>query len=229
MVEWVNKAVPGFIASWPSVALALVFLAGVLTSIGPCNLSMVPIIMAYVGGRAEMGRVEGFWLSLFFTLGTSTTFTLMGVVIALVGGLFGTARSVLFYLAAAVCIGVGLSLLRVWTLRLPVPARLQRRVPVRRGWWGAYVMGVSMGLVGSQCGTPILLVILSLVMLKGNMVYGAALLFLYALGRGVPVVLAGTFTGLLKNMPVFARWSDLLERAAGVVLLAVGAYFLWSA
>lgn len=71
--------------------------------------------------------------------------------------------------------------------------------------------------------------ILTYVMLKGAIVYGAALLFVYALGRGVPVVLAGTFAGALKGMLALGRWSQIMERAAGVLIQAVGFYFLWIA
>jgi len=59
--------------------------------------------------------------------------------------------------------------------------------------------------------------------------YGAVLLFLYALGCAVPVVLAGTFTGVLKNLRTFGRWNDLINKVAGVLLILVGVYFLWVA
>ena len=66
-------------------------------------------------------------------------------------------------------------------------------------------------------------------MAKGLIAYGAGLLFAYGLGRGVPIVLAGTFTGLLKAMPRMARVQRVAEIAAGVILLAVGLYFIWMA
>ncbi|MGQ9816092.1 MAG: cytochrome c biogenesis protein CcdA [Candidatus Roseilinea sp.] len=61
------------------------------------------------------------------------------------------------------------------------------------------------------------------------LIYGAALLFVYALGRGVPVVLAGTFTGALKQLRGMARWTELIEKAAGVIIIAVGIYLIWIA
>jgi cytochrome c-type biogenesis protein len=66
-------------------------------------------------------------------------------------------------------------------------------------------------------------------MAKGALVYGAGLLFVYALGRGVPIVLAGTFTGILKRLRSFGRWNEALEKVAGVVVIAVGLYFVWIA
>ena len=72
--------------------------------------------------------------------------------------------------------------------------------------------------------------ILTYVMSKeGALVYGAALLFVYSLGRGVPIVLAGTFAGALKQMQSLGRWSTVIERASGVIIICVGLYFLWIA
>jgi cytochrome c biogenesis protein CcdA len=63
----------------------------------------------------------------------------------------------------------------------------------------------------------------------GRHLYGAALLFVYALGRGVPIVLAGTFTGVLKGFQAFGRWSAIIEKVSGVIIIGVGIYFVWSA
>ena len=59
--------------------------------------------------------------------------------------------------------------------------------------------------------------------------YGAALLFLYALGCGVPVVLAGSFAGALKRLRQFGRWNERINQVSGALLVAVGLYFLWVA
>lgn len=226
MLDWLTNTLPGVLTGIPALAFLLVLVGGVATSIGPCNLAMVPAVMAYVGGQVDVNRTRSFWLSVFFTLGSATTFMLLGVIIALVGGIFGSAQSILYYLVAAVCIIVGMSLLHLIQINLPWFSALQQYSP-RKGIIGAYTLGMVLGLVGSQCGTPILLAILSIVMLKGSIIYGAVLLFFYALGRGLPVVVAGTFTGVLKNMPLIARWANVMEKTAGVVLLALGAYFLW--
>ncbi len=80
----------------------------------------------------------------------------------------------------------------------------------------AFLLGVTIGLAGSQCGTPVLFAILSLVMSKGKIAYGAVLLFLYGLGRGLPVIAAGTFTGFAKGLPGVAKWSSYLRKLPGL-------------
>jgi cytochrome c-type biogenesis protein len=188
VTEFVTETLPRLISELSALAYLLVFLGGVLTSIGPCNLAMVPVVMGYVGGQHGLTRARGFWLSSFFTLGSSATFMLLGVVAA------------------------------------PEPKRV-----AMTGLIGALVLGLIVGLAGSQCATPVLVAILGIVMAKGKLAYGASLLFAYGLGRGVPIILAGTFTGMLKALPAMDRWSRWMERAAGVVLIAVGVYFIWIA
>lgn len=155
---------------------------------------------------------------------------LLGIAAALVGGLLGGGTRAWYYLVAAVCFVIGLQMLGV--LRIPEAAwfgSLREKVTAR-GLWGALLLGLVSGLVASQCGTPVLAVILTYVMAENSgLFYGAALLFIYALGRSVPIILAGTFTAVLKDLRGLGRWSTTIERAAGILLLAVGFYFLWIA
>lgn len=229
MTEFLTSTLPHIISELSALAYILVFLGGVLTSIGPCNLSMVPVIIAYVGGYANPTRAKGFWLSTFFTLGSSVTFMLLGVVAATVGGLFGAESKILHWFVAAVCFVIGLNLLGALKVNLDFMARLQPKRVAVTGLIGAFLLGLVVGLAGSQCGTPVLVAILGLVMAKGKLAYGASLLFAYGLGRGVPIILAGTFTGVVKALPAMERWTRWMETAAGVVLIAVGLYFVWIA
>lgn len=221
---------PSVIQTASPVAFAVVFLGGVLTSIGPCNVAMAPLIVAYVGRSRNVSRQRSFVISLAFAVGLAITFMWLGVAAALVGGLIGGTSRALFYVAAGVCIVAGLSMLGV--IALPIPdwaAGLRERVGVQ-GVPGALILGLLSGLVASQCATPVLAAVLAFVMTQeAALIYGAALLFVYALGRGVPIVLAGTFTGALKQLRGMARWTELIEKAAGGVIIAVGIYLIWIA
>lgn len=223
---------PSILRAGSLLAYLLVFLGGIVTSIGPCNVAMIPLVIGFVGGSGPqaLGRGRSFTLSLTFAVGLAITFMLLGVLASLVGGLMGGTSRAWFYVVAAVCVLIGLSMLGVFRLpELPGTARIRERVRLR-GLPGALALGLVSGLVASQCATPVLAAILTYVMSQdGALLYGAALLFVYALGRGVPIVLAGTFTGALKQLQSFGRWSSVIEKASGVVLIAVGLYFLWIA
>lgn len=211
------------------LAFLLVFAGGVITSIGPCNVATIPLIVGYVGGSRDLPRSRAFALSLAFGVGLALTFMLLGVIAALIGGLVGVATAWWYYLVAVVCFVIGLNMLGVLKMQLPMWfGGLRERI----GWKGipgALALGLISGLVASQCATPVLAAILTYVMSKGAIVYGALLLFVYALGRGVPVVLAGTFTGALKSFQRLGRWSDAIEKISGVIVIGVGLYFLWIA
>jgi cytochrome c-type biogenesis protein len=212
------------------VAYGLVFLGGIITSIGPCNVAMIPLIVGYVGGSTNLSRPRSFAISLTFALGLAVTFMLLGVVASLIGGLIGGTTRLWYYLVAFICFLIGLQMLGA--LKIPAPmwfGGLRERVGLK-GLPGAFVLGLVSGLVASQCATPVLAAILTYVMSQGGaLFYGATLLFVYALGRGVPIVLAGAFTGVLKQIQSFGSWSEKLEKASGVLIIGVGLYFLWIA
>jgi cytochrome c-type biogenesis protein len=228
------------------LAYLLVFLGGIVTSIGPCNVAMIPLIIGFVGGsrypasgseRAvsrmkgqDLGRGRAFVLSLTFAVGLAITFMMLGVVASLVGGLMGGTTRLWYYVIAAVCVVIGLSMLGVFHFpEVPGVGLVRERIRLR-GLPGALALGLVSGLVASQCATPVLAAILTYVMSQdGALIYGAALLFVYALGRGVPIVLAGTFTGALKQLQSFGRWSPIIEKVSGVIIIGVGLYFLWIA
>ena len=106
----------------------------------------------------------------------------------------------------------GLAVIRGRQSEYKLSSGLADRAGSSGGLGGSYVLGLAMGLVGSQCGTPILLAILSLALASGKWLYGAILLFVYALGRGVLLEAVGTFTGLITRMELFARWSTVLDK-----------------
>ena len=212
------------------VAYLLVFLGGIVTSIGPCNVAMIPLIVGYLGGSANLSRGRSFALSLTFATGLAITFMALGVVATLVGGMIGGASRLWYYVVAGVCFLIALHMLGAFRLpEIPWMGRLRERIGLK-GIPGALALGLVSGLVASQCATPVLAAILTYVMTQqGALAYGAALLFVYALGRGVPIVLAGTFTGVIKRLRSFGRWSPMIEKASAVIILGVGLYFLWVA
>lgn len=229
MEHFILETLPEVLRHFSVPAYLLVFLGGIMTSIEPCNLSMAPVIMTYVTGAAEPTRARGLTLSTAFTLGSSTTFAILGLLVSGVGHLAGPKHATLYYIVAAVCFVVGLRLLGVLDVNLSLGGVVKLRKMPKPGHIGAYLLGLVVGLAGSQCGMPVLVAILSIVMAEGKIAYGTSLLFAYGLGRGVPIVAAGTFTGLVKSVPIIARWTTYAEKAAGVIMLAIGMHFLWSA
>ena len=92
------------------LAYTLVFFGGLLTSLGPCNIATIPLIIGFVGGSREITRSRSFTLSLAFALGLAITFMLLGVAAALIGGLFGASTRWWYYVVAGICFFIGLKL-----------------------------------------------------------------------------------------------------------------------
>ncbi|OJX47149.1 MAG: hypothetical protein BGO78_16865 [Chloroflexi bacterium 44-23] len=221
---------PALLQPTSIVGYILVFLGGIVTSVGPCNVAMIPLIVGFIGGSHDVPRKRAFSISLVFASGLAVTFMLLGIIASLVGGLLGGTTHVWYYLVAAVCFVIGLQMLGILKLHTPSWFGGLREKIKTKGLVGALLLGLISGLVASQCATPVLAAILTYVMAqKAGLVYGAVLLFVYSLGRGVPIVFAGTFTGVLKNLRIAGKWSEWVEKVSGMIIMIVGFYFLWAA
>ena len=219
--------VSALIQSNPWLAVVAVFAGGVATASNPCVLAMIPLMMGMVAGSKEStGLKRNFVFSLFFVLGLSVTFTALGLISALMGRMFGDVGSFWKYLIAAVCLIMGLQLLGIFKLEL----RLPRMFGVRKeGKLGAFLLGLLFGIVSTPCAVPILAVILAFVAQKGDVAYGGSLLFAYALGHSLLVLIAGTSMGAAKRLIEsrgLRKANAVLQKIAGVVIILVGAYFV---
>jgi hypothetical protein len=110
---------PGSLQSISFLSYLLVFTGGIVTSIGPCNVAMIPLVIGFVGGSGKQTRPRSFALSLSFVTGLAITFMLLGIVASLVGGLIGGSSRLWYYLVAFVCLLIGLQMLGAVNLQLP--------------------------------------------------------------------------------------------------------------
>jgi cytochrome c biogenesis protein CcdA len=212
----------------PWLAIVAVFLGGVTTALNPCVLAMVPLLMGVVAGNKGTTTLKrSLVFSLFFVLGLAVTFTVLGLISALMGRMFGYVGSFWKYLVAGVCLVMGLHLIGLLKFNFPVPAGLQVK---KQGHFGAFLLGLLFGVVSTPCAVPILAVLLAFVAEKGNVLYGGFLLFVYALGHSALVLVAGTSVGAAKGLlesKGLRKAHGVLQKAAGVVIIAIGLYFLF--
>lgn len=205
------------------------FLGGILTASNPCVLVMIPLAMAYVGGYGDARSWRyNLSLSLVFVVGLSMTFALLGLIAAFMGSLLGDVGSFWQYAVAGICLVMGLHLLGVFNFELPLPSRFKTQ---KKGMIGAFLLGLLFGVVSTPCATPVLAVLLVYIASKGSLPYGALLLFCYALGHCFLIIIAGTSMGMAKGLLEsrhLQKASSLLRKAAGVVIILVGLFFLRS-
>ncbi len=226
-MESILSNVSDVINNSPGLAYVLVFLGGLLSASSPCVLAIIPLVIGFVGGYSEGNRKKAAVYALVFALGLSITFTVLGAIASLVGGLFGDVGKFWYYLAAAVAIIMGLYLVGILRFKLPQPVALKTK---HKGIAGAFLLGLLFGAVSSPCATPVLAVILAFVATKGRIVYGTSLLFVYAAGHCALIVLAGIFTGFVES---YARskgvgnFSALTKKISGVLIFLGGVYILY--
>jgi cytochrome c-type biogenesis protein len=217
------------INAYPLIAFGAVFVAGVISSASPCVLATIPLVVGFVGGYADGDRRRAFLYSLAFIIGLSVTFTAFGAAAAVVGTMFGTVGGWWYIALGAVAVAMGLQMLGLYEIRLPINTDMH---PKRRGIIGALLLGLFFGIVSSPCATPVLVVILTFVASQQKIIYGTALLFTYAIGHCLLMLLAGTFTGFVdafvrsKGVADFSAWT---KKAGGIIVSLVGAYLLWRA
>ena len=217
-----KQTIPNALASGGLSILILVFLGGVLTSLSPCILSMLPVMLGYIGGLEKPTKTKGFITSAFFVLGLAVTFSILGVVAALLGKAFGQIGPAWLYIIGFFAIIMGLQLIGIINFNLP---GLKTMPEKRGGVLGAFGVGLLFGLVASPCATPVLAVLMTYVAGQGVLWYGALLLFIYGLGHGLPLLIAGTFTAVLKGLPRIMKWSQYITYLSGGILITLGLYF----
>jgi cytochrome c biogenesis protein CcdA len=214
---------------YPILAFGAVFLAGVLSSASPCVLATIPLVVGFVGGYADGDRWKAFRYSLAFILGVSLTFTAFGTAAGMLGTMFGTMGGWWYVVAGIVALVMGGQMIGLYEIRLPIKREFK---PKQGGIVGSFVLGLFFGVVSSPCATPVLVVILTYVATKGQVLYGTALLFAYAIGHCLLMLLAGTFTGFIESFVKqrgiinFSAWA---KRFGGAVVACVGVYLLWNA
>ncbi len=224
-LDQVHESLRGMETASP-LAFVLAAAAGLLLALTPTAMATVPVVMGYVAGEPGLRRWKAATRSLAFVLGTATTFGIYGLIFAWAGSslapLFGTNG---YLIAGVVMVLLGLAMLGKLRLRIPVIASPERQV---ESMWGAYALGLPFGFVGSACpcSIPVVLAMLFYAGSIGSPWFGAALLFVFAFVRGLPLLLAGTFAGLLKEIKGFAKWQPRLEKASGLMLIVLGAVFV---
>ena len=220
-----------YIHTNPWLALVAVFVGGILTASNPCVLAMIPLMMSFVAGRKEEkpGVLRAFLFSLVFILGLAVTFTVLGMIAALAGKMYGDVSGVWNWVVATVCVVMGLHLMGLLTI--PIPSLGGKLQPKTRGFLGALVLGLLFGVVSAPCAAPILVVLLTYLAGSGSSVaWGGTLLLVYALGHSVLILIAGTSMGaarqLIENKKA-TRVLEILRRGAGAAIVLVGVYFAY--
>ena len=205
------------------LAFILIFLGGLALNLTPCIYPLIPITISYFGGQAAGKPSRAFFLALTYVFGMSITYSILGMIAAMTGSLFGSAlqNPVIVLFIAAVLIGLSTSMFGLWEFRLPM--FLTRRTgTAKQGYWGALFMGLTVGIVAAPCIGPFVLGLLTYVGEMGRPVLGFFMFFTLAWGMGVPFIALGTVSG---SLPSSGNWMIWVKKVFAFILLTMSVYF----
>jgi cytochrome c-type biogenesis protein len=213
----------------PLLAGALLFGAGLLTSLNPCIYPMIPITASALAGVNVEGRTRrrSILLTLTYVCGLALFYALLGLIAGLTGSLFGTIGASPW---ARLVIG---NLLLVFALAMleVIPVRLPARLSAWAGSLGGgsypavFLLGATSGLVAAPCGAPAFAAVLTWVATTQSAVLGFVYLFVFSLGMTALLAVVGLFSGAIAALPRAGVWMAWIKKAAGVVLLLMAEYY----
>ena len=200
--------------------LLISFLGGVLASISPCSLGILPLIIGYVGGYSDNDKKKTFIQLCSFALGLAFILTVIGIICAVTGSVFSSFGGVYFILfLASLILVLGLNLVGLVEINFtPIFKKIPKNNTASLFLY-PFLIGMIFALSSSPCSTPILAGIMSFAVLTKNLLLAGLMLFLFSIGQGIIIVLAGIFTTFLKGIKNIANISEILMKISGILLI----------
>jgi len=197
----------------------LIFFAGLLTSLGPCSLSLLPITVAYIGGTESKNKelkILSFCGGIIFSL------VILGAISGFLGKIYGQLPHLFTLSVSILAIIMGLNLLGIVKFQLPNGPSFdsfQNKLP---SYLVPLFAGFTFGLASSPCITPVLATLLAWVSQAKSPIISIIFLFFFGLGQVLPLIFIGLTTENLKNVLAFRKYSQVIPLFSGFILLSLG-------
>ncbi|MBF2029376.1 MAG: sulfite exporter TauE/SafE family protein [Oscillatoriales cyanobacterium C42_A2020_001] len=222
----------------PLLLISFAFLGGLVASISPCILSLLPVNLSYIGTREIHSRRDAFIKAISFVFGVVTILSILGLFSSFAGFVFVQFRGYFHAGVGAVIVLMGLALAGYVKIPLPQQHWLQPPNPpstethptwsntLRSQCIGPYSVGLTFALVSSPCTSPVMVSVLTAAAATGSQLQSTLTMVSYALGYTAIIFLASLFTGLAKQTRGLLAHSDEIARFASIALLLVGTFYL---
>lgn len=204
----------------PFVLIPLAFAGGLIASISPCILSLLPVNLSYIGTREITSRWDAFIKAGSFVLGVVTILSLFGLFSSFAGAVMIYFRGYIQIAVGAIIVLMGLNLAGIVPLALP---QIDFKLPIA----GPYGVGLTFALLSSPCTSPVMFAVLSAGGATGSQVLSTLTMISYSLGYTAIIFFASLFTGFVKQTRFLLNYSQTIIRFASVVLILIGGYYLF--
>lgn len=209
------------------ILLVVSFFGGILSSISPCSLGMLPLIIGYVGGYSKENNKKLFIQMLSFSFGLSIVLSIIGIICAITGRAFtNIASPIIILLFSSIIILMGLNLIGFLDIQFPT---IIKKMPEKKAgslFLFPFLVGAFFALAASPCSSPILASVMAVATLSTNILFSIALLFFFALGQCIIVIIFALFTSTLKRMNTLAKYTDKLMKISGWIFIFTGIFII---
>lgn len=193
---------------------------------------MLPITLGVIGAKNTKGTFHSFTLSTTYVLGIAITYSILGVIAAVTGNLFGSMLQNPFVISfiAIIFLLMGFSMLDLFYVQ--VPSSIQTKLSnisqnqKKGNYLGVAFMGLISGLVATPCVGPVVVTILTYVAQTKNIFLGFWLLFTFAIGMGLILIVFGTFSNRIIKMPRAGAWTETVKQVIGFIMFGVAFYYV---
>lgn len=225
MLDNLSSALAGAV-SHPVAGPLATFLAGLISSIAPCTLTAIALIVGFVGGQKSGSKGRAIAVSLSFFLGLTIAFVILAAVaqglgILLRGPLYSGILGLIVFVMGLHVAGI---------IRLPIPSASPDAAKLT-GIAGAFLLGLITATVSAPCATPVLIAVLALASASTQGARGIILITAYALGHWAPVLVAGFTAGLLPSLLKKKGLKDIarvMTLCMGIGLALLGAWLAFT-
>jgi len=210
------------------LSFIVAFIGGILTSFTPCVYPMIPATVAIFGGKDVKSKFHSVSLAATYIMGVALSYASLGILAAALGTVFGQAMENPWVISvvAAFYVILALAMLDVFTFYLPSNWVTAATKVNRKGYTGAFLMGLVSSVVFAPCGEPILLSILLLVAKSQSFFMGFWWLFVYAWGIGVLFFVIAVFSSSIQYLPRAGSWMVAVKDFFGLLLFGLAIYWI---
>ena len=202
------------------------FLGGLISSISPCSLSMLPLIIGYIGGYSDEKPLKTLLQMIVFVIGSGIVFSIIGAICALTGKMF-IGNPYFALIVASIVMIMGLKTLGFLEFDLPPIIKEIPKNEFNNDFLYPLILGAVFALIGTPCSTPILASIMAFASISAKISSAVIMLFLFSIGQGLILILAGFITSKIKTSEKFYQLSEKIMKFSGILLILVSLYIFY--
>jgi thiol:disulfide interchange protein DsbD len=213
-------------------AFLSIFLIGLALNLTPCVYPMLSVTISLFGGTSDKkttSTARTFSRALIYVLGIVSMYSVLGVMAAYTGDLFGSWMQSPWVLGGIGVLILLLSLSMFGLYELQPPGWIMQKLGKTQqatGYIGLFLSGLLVGVFAAPCIGPPVIALLAFVGAQGSPLFGFFVFSVMALGLGIPYLFLGTFSGYLNKMPKSGVWMVWVKKLFGVVLVGVALFYL---